>query len=68
MRNNKKSQLTLTIGSILYAAWFIFAYLDIFYWHLDPQSAVGLLLVGIYSLPIMGVIWMIAALFNKKDA
>ena len=33
------SQIAISIGSVLYAAWFATAYLDIFYWHLDAQSA-----------------------------
>jgi hypothetical protein len=55
---NKSLQIVLTIGSILYAAWFGFIFLSAFYWHVDPQSAIALIFVGIYSLPAMIPIWV----------
>lgn len=55
----------LMTSTVLYAAWFFLVYLDVFYWHLDPQSAIALLFVGIYSLPVMLPLWAVAILKRK---
>lgn len=54
------SQRLLLASTVAYSSWFAFAYLDAFVWHLDPQSALVLLFVGIYSLPVMLPLWVIA--------
>ncbi len=64
----RASQVALTVGSALYAVWFSVAYLDIFYWNLDAQSAIGLLFIGIYSLPVMFIVWLIATAFGRELA
>lgn len=63
---SKSCQITLSIGSILYALWFGYIYLDAFYWHLDPQSAIALVFIGIYSLPVMILVWIITLVLRKK--
>jgi hypothetical protein len=55
----RSCQTTLVVGSLLYAAWFGFVFLNAFYLHLDPQSALALLFIGIYSLPVMIPIWLV---------
>ncbi len=64
--NSKRSQITLSIGSVIYAIWFGLVYLSAFYWHIDAQSSIALLFIGIYSLPIMILIWIVAHTLNKK--
>ena len=65
LRGKAGSQIVLSIGAILYALWFSYAYIDIFYWHLDAQSAIGLLVVGAYALPVMAVVWLSAGLLGR---
>ena len=50
-------QITLIIGSVLYAAWFGYLYIGAFYLHPSPQSGIILLFVGFYSLPGMLPVW-----------
>lgn len=50
----------LLVSAVAYTAWFFFVYLDAFHRHLDPQSAIVLLFVGIYSLPVMLPLWVAA--------
>jgi hypothetical protein len=63
----RSCQLILTISSLLYAAWFVLVFLDVFYWHLDPQSAIAFLFVGIYSLPIMIPVWLTTLMLRRKN-
>ncbi len=50
-------QITLIIGSVLYAAWFGYLYIGAFYLHPSPQSGIILLFIGVYSLPGMLPVW-----------
>ena len=61
----RSSQNIITIGSVLYAAWFGYTYLNAFYWNLDPQSGLALIFVGIYSLPVMFPLWLIAMFLSR---
>jgi hypothetical protein len=61
-----KSQIVLLAALLAYFAWFTFVYVDAFYVHLDPQSAIALLFIGIYSLPVLGVFWWVAYLMEWK--
>lgn len=60
------AQITLFIALVVFFAWFVFVYMNVFYLDPDPQGAVGLLFVGVYSTPIMLVLWVIAALFEHR--
>jgi len=62
----RSCQNILIVGSVLYSAWFGYAFLDIFYWHPDPQSAIGLLFVGALSLPVMIPIWILTLFLRQK--
>ncbi|MBK8037200.1 MAG: serine/threonine protein kinase [Verrucomicrobiaceae bacterium] len=64
---NRRSQRVLLVGSLLYAALFAFIYLGAFFWHLDPQSAIALLFIGFYSLPVMIPVWLIALVMYFRD-
>lgn len=58
----------LLTSTLIYFAWFLFIYLSAFYWHLDAQSAIALLIIGIYSLPVMIPLWIVAWLKRKPLA
>jgi hypothetical protein len=60
-------QIILAAGSVIYAAWFAFIFLDAFYWHVDPQSAIALVFIGIYSLPVMIPIWLSALVLRRRN-
>ena len=64
---NRRSQRVLLVGSLLYAMLFAFIYLGAFFWHLDPQSAIALLFIGFYSLPVMIPVWVIALVMYFRD-
>jgi hypothetical protein len=64
----RASQVSITMGSALYAIWFSLAYLDIFYWHVDANGAIGLLFVGLYSLPVMLIVWLFARYFGRTPS
>jgi hypothetical protein len=55
----------LLASTCLYSAWFAYVYLDAFYWHVDPQSAIAMVVVGIYSLPVMLPLWSVAYRMRK---
>lgn len=61
----RKSIVILLIGTFLYTFWFVYAYLSIFYWYPDPQGAIALLFLGVYSLPVMLIIWVVSIILNK---
>ncbi len=67
--SSRTSQLILLMSALLYSAWFVLAYLELFYWHLDPQNGIAFLLVGIYSLPVMIPLWIAAYIYrNRRSA
>lgn len=61
---SRLSLIILAGGSVLYGVWFGYVYMSAFHWHIDPQSAIALLFVGIYSLPAMIPVWLIAWVFR----
>ena len=61
---NKASQITLIIGSVLYGGFFIYFYDRLFYGSPSPQSGIGLLFIGFYSLRVMIPIWYVAAFLS----
>ena len=61
---NKASQITLIIGSVLYAGFFIYLYGGLFHRSPSPQSGIGLLFIGFYSLRVMIPIWCVAAFLS----
>ena len=61
---NKASQITLIIGSVLYGGFFIYFYDRLFYGSPSPQSGIGLLFIGFYSLRVMIPIWCVAAFLS----
>jgi peptidoglycan/LPS O-acetylase OafA/YrhL len=58
------SQITLLLATIGYVAWFTYLYVDVTIIHLDPQSPIAFLFVGIYALPVLAVLWLIAYSFE----
>jgi hypothetical protein len=58
--SERRAEAILLASTVLYMAWFGYLYMDIFHWHPDPQSAIGLLLAGLYALPVMLTFWAVA--------
>ncbi len=63
----RPSQVTLIIGSVAYAAWFGFVFLDVFHWRADPQGAIALVFIGAYSLPVMIPIWIVSLVLGLRN-
>ncbi len=64
--NSQKAQATFIFSSVIYTIWFLWAFTDIFFIHPDPQSPIGLFFIGIYSLPVMLLFWLIAICFGAQ--
>jgi len=66
------SQILAVVASLLYGVWFTYAMYDCFYVHVDPQSALIIIFVGIYALPVLLPLWITAHIFEirhrKKQA
>ncbi|MFP4579833.1 MAG: hypothetical protein ACLFQ6_03810 [Candidatus Sumerlaeia bacterium] len=56
----------LTITDILFFAWFAYVYAIIFYVDIDPQGAIGLIFLGIYSMPVVLPLWIVAVLLELR--
>ena len=65
---NSFSQGILATTSLLYGIWFAYAMYFAFYVHLDPQSGLIILFVGIYSLPVMLPAWITAYVLDRNYA
>ncbi|RKX33876.1 MAG: hypothetical protein DRP71_08920 [Verrucomicrobia bacterium] len=63
---SRGAQITLFIALVVYFSWFSFIFVEIFYLNPDPQGPVALLFVGVYSTPVMLVLWVISALFEHR--
>ena len=60
-----RAAVVLSAGMLAYCAWFFFVYVDVFYVHLDPQSAIALLFVGVVALPLMIPVWVVAFALDR---
>jgi len=58
--NRKRCQATLAISSLCYGVYYALLYLGLFYVDPDAQNAIALLLIGLYSLPVMAIFWVSA--------
>ena len=65
--SSRRAQIALFVSSVLYCGWFAYAYADIFYIHLDPQSSIALLFIGAVSLPVMAVFWLAAGVLQATS-
>jgi hypothetical protein len=59
-------QLTLAVGSILYTVWMVFVVVYGFLIYPGPFSPLVLFVGPIVSLPIMFIIWIVAAIQNAS--
>ena len=59
------SQVIITATSVGYGVWFAYLYYDAFYVHLDPQSGLVFVFVGIYALPGLLPLWLIAFVIER---
>lgn len=64
--SKKSARILSTVGIVAFILWFLFYYMMIFYWEPDPQAAIGLLYLGIVSLPVMIPIWIITLVLNRR--
>lgn len=55
-----RAQSVLAVGTAAYALFFAYCFLSAFHWHPDPQSPTVMVFVGIYSLPVMLIFWLVA--------
>jgi len=62
----KVAQALLQLATLAYAGWAIHIYIDVFYIHPDPQSAVALVFVGIYAAPPLVVVWGLGYLWELR--
>jgi len=63
---SRGSAILLGIGMLAYVSWFFFVYIDAFSVHLDAQSSIALLFVGLVSLPVMIPVWVGAFAFERR--
>jgi hypothetical protein len=59
-------QLTLAVGSMLYTVWIVFVVVYGFLIYPGPLSPLVLFVGPIYSLPVMFIIWLVAAVQNAS--
>lgn len=64
--SGRTTQRILLAAALLYFGWFGFAFCDLFYWHPDPQNGIGLLFVSVYSLPVLGLLWVAAVKCQRR--
>jgi hypothetical protein len=65
---SRPCQVLLSVGSVLYGVWFGFIFLEVFHWHPDPQGAIALIFVGVYSLPVMSLVWVATLIWRRREA
>ena len=51
-------------ASLLYGIWFAYVMYDAFYVHVAPQIAIIIIFVGIYALPVLLPLWIVAFVLN----
>lgn len=54
------SQAVVLAITAAYAAWFSYIYVQVTIQHPDPQSPIAFLFVGIYALPVLVPLWILA--------
>ena len=65
LASRPKTLGVLLFTQLAYATWYGFWYIDIFYVHIDPQSPIALLFIGLVSLPAMAILWIGAAIAGR---
>jgi len=65
--SSNRSQNLLLLSNLLYFCWFCYFYIQAFVSHLDPQSVLVMLTVGLCFLPVMIPFWVLALCFRKRD-
>jgi predicted permease len=64
---SRRSLIILLISNLLYFCWFLWVYLSAFHFHPDPQAGIAFLFVGVYSLPVMIPLWIIAMCLRRSS-
>ena len=65
---SKRSLITLLLSNILFFLWFLYVYLNAFYWYPDPQAGIAFIFVGFYSLPVMIPLWVVALMLRRGQS
>ena len=60
-------QWILVVSSVLYAGWFWFMYLYAMSWNPGAQSALFVMVVGVYSLPVMIPVWLVTLRWRRNS-
>lgn len=63
---SKGSQAVLMTATIAYAIWFAYVYSMAIIWGTDAQSPIALLFIGVFSLPVMVPLWIVAGILNWR--
>ena len=56
----KAVQVVIGAGSAAYFAWFLFIFCTVYFGSPDANASLAFLFVGIYALPVMIIVWIIA--------
>ncbi|MBC2602509.1 hypothetical protein [Puniceicoccus vermicola] len=64
---SKRSSVLLLASNLIYFAWFLWVYIDVFYIHIDPQGPIAFVFIGMASLPVMIPLWIIALVLERKN-
>jgi hypothetical protein len=62
------SQVVLLVASVAYAIWFSYFYAIAIVWGTDAQSPTALMFIGIYSMPIMVPLWIVAGVLDWRSS
>ena len=49
----------LLFSTAAYSGWGTWLYIDVFYIHIDPQSSIALLFMGIFASPVLILLWLL---------
>ena len=63
----KLAQVLTGIAMLAYMTWATFVYVSAFHLHLDAQSAIALLFITPYSLPVLVPIWLWIAHVERRN-
>ena len=59
------SGIVLLVLNFLYIFWASYIYHDAMVVHVDPQSAIALLFIGIYAFPVLLVFWILIFIWER---
>lgn len=57
--HHRRTQSVLAVAAAAYALFFASCFMSAVHWHPGPQSPIVLVIVGIYSFPVMQIFWIV---------